>query len=64
MLYRFLRPEVPGFWPSNGTVRIPLISEDMLVERKEYLSKIISKIRKNHVMPLEGLKVLGANCAG
>lgn len=32
MLYRFLSPEVPGFWPSNAFVEISLIAEDMLVE--------------------------------
>jgi hypothetical protein len=35
MLYRFLSPDVPGFWPSNGFVEISLILIDMLVECKD-----------------------------
>ncbi len=30
MGHRFLRPDVPGFWPSNGLVAICLISLDMV----------------------------------
>jgi hypothetical protein len=40
MLYRFLNPEVPGFWPSNGFVKISLIWEDMLVEIEVWKQKM------------------------
>ena len=31
--HRFLRPDVPGFWPSNGLVGISLISLDIVQDR-------------------------------